>query len=81
MREQALAARQRDGAEAAAEPVQALQADPSRARPLGQQRLRALGQREERAAEVVVVAGAGHFLQLEQPDVVNRLIVDWVTAS
>jgi pimeloyl-ACP methyl ester carboxylesterase len=32
-------------------------------------------------AEVVVVEGAGHFLQLEQPDVVNRLIVDWVTAS
>jgi pimeloyl-ACP methyl ester carboxylesterase len=32
-------------------------------------------------AEVVVVEGAGHFLQLEQPDVVNRLIVDWVTAN
>ena len=32
-------------------------------------------------AEVVVVEDAGHFLQLEQPDVVNRLIVDWVTAN
>lgn len=27
-----------------------------------------------------VVKEAGHFLQLEQPDVVNRLIIDWVTA-
>ena len=26
-----------------------------------------------------VVDDAGHFLQLEQPDVVNRLIVDFVT--
>ncbi|NDI19239.1 MAG: alpha/beta hydrolase, partial [Actinobacteria bacterium] len=25
--------------------------------------------------------GAGHFLQLEQPERVNRLIVDWVTAG
>ena len=30
---------------------------------------------------VVVVEGAGHFLQLEQPERVNRLIVDWVTAG
>ena len=32
-------------------------------------------------AEVVVVEGAGHFLQLERPDAVNALIVDWVTAG
>ncbi len=32
-------------------------------------------------AKVRVVENAGHFLQLEQPDVVNSLIVDWVTAS
>ncbi len=32
-------------------------------------------------AEVVIVDGAGHFLQLERPDVVNRLILDWVTAG
>ncbi|NCZ92998.1 MAG: alpha/beta hydrolase [Actinobacteria bacterium] len=32
-------------------------------------------------ARVVVVEGAGHFLQLEQPERVNRLIVDWVTAG
>ena len=28
---------------------------------------------------VETVEGAGHFLQLERPDVVNSLIVDWVT--
>lgn len=27
------------------------------------------------------VAGAGHFLHLEQPDVVNRLIVDFLTGD
>ena len=27
-----------------------------------------------------VVDGAGHFLQLEQPDVVNGLIVDFVSS-
>lgn len=32
-------------------------------------------------AKVRVVENAGHFLQLEQPDVVNSLIIDWVTAS
>jgi len=31
-------------------------------------------------SRVELVEGAGHFLQLEQPDVVNRLIVDFVTA-
>jgi pimeloyl-ACP methyl ester carboxylesterase len=29
-------------------------------------------------SEVAVVDGAGHFLQLEQPDVVARHIVDFV---
>ena len=29
---------------------------------------------------VEIVEGAGHFLQLERPDVVNRLVVDWVTS-
>jgi len=32
-------------------------------------------------SKAVVVEGAGHFLQVEKPDEVNRLIVDWVTAS
>ena len=32
-------------------------------------------------ARVVVVEGAGHFLQLEQPEKVNRLICEWVTAG
>lgn len=32
-------------------------------------------------AKVEIVAGAGHFMQLEQPDVVNRLIVDWITSN
>lgn len=30
--------------------------------------------------QVEIVEGAGHFLQLERPDVVNRLVVDWVTS-
>lgn len=29
---------------------------------------------------VEIVDGAGHFLQLERPEVVNRLVVDWVTS-
>lgn len=33
------------------------------------------------ASRVEVVAGAGHFLQLEKPEVVNRLIVDFLSAS
>jgi len=28
-----------------------------------------------------MVEGAGHFLHVEKPDEVNRLIVDWVTAG
>lgn len=32
-------------------------------------------------AQVKVVEGAGHFLQLEKPTEVNALIVDWVTAK
>ncbi len=32
-------------------------------------------------ASVSIVDGVGHFLQLEQPATVNKLIVDWVTAS
>ena len=32
-------------------------------------------------ARVVVVEGAGHFLQLEQPEKVNQLICEWVTAG
>ena len=32
-------------------------------------------------AKVEIVEGAGHFLQLENPEVVNKLIVDWVTAK
>jgi pimeloyl-ACP methyl ester carboxylesterase len=32
-------------------------------------------------SRVEIVEGAGHFLQLEQPEVVNRLIVDFVRAS
>ena len=31
-------------------------------------------------SRVEIVADAGHFLQLEQPEIVNRLIVDFVTA-
>ena len=31
------------------------------------------------ASRVEIVQGTGHFLHLEQPDAVNRLIVDWVT--
>ena len=30
---------------------------------------------------VKVVPGAGHFMQLEQPQIVNQLIIDWVTAK
>lgn len=32
-------------------------------------------------ATVSIVEGAGHFLQLEKPDEVNRLIIDWITAK
>jgi len=32
-------------------------------------------------ARVEIVQGAGHFMQLEQPAVVNELIVNWVTGS
>lgn len=32
-------------------------------------------------SRVEVVAGAGHFLHLEQPDVVNRLILDFITEA
>ena len=32
-------------------------------------------------ATLRIVEGAGHFLQLEKPDEVNALIVDWVTAK
>lgn len=31
-------------------------------------------------SRVEMIEGAGHFLQVEKPDEVNRLIVDWVTA-
>lgn len=33
------------------------------------------------ASRAEVVPGAGHFLQLEQPEVVNRLIVDFLTGA
>ncbi|MFM9225052.1 MAG: alpha/beta fold hydrolase, partial [Actinomycetota bacterium] len=29
---------------------------------------------------VEIIPGAGHFLQLEQPAIVNQRIVEWVTA-
>jgi pimeloyl-ACP methyl ester carboxylesterase len=32
-------------------------------------------------SEVVIVEGAGHFLQVEKPDEINELVVDFVTAS
>ena len=32
-------------------------------------------------AKVVIVEGAGHFMQLEQPTVVNELVVNWVTGK
>jgi len=32
-------------------------------------------------ATVKVVPDAGHFMQLEQPDAVNKLIIDWITAK
>ena len=31
-------------------------------------------------SKVEIIPAAGHFLHLEQPEVVNRLILDWVTA-
>ncbi|MEY2966411.1 MAG: hypothetical protein RLY50_461 [Actinomycetota bacterium] len=31
-------------------------------------------------SRVEIVEGAGHFLQLEKPEIVNALVVDWVTA-
>ena len=31
-------------------------------------------------SRVEVLADCGHFLQVEQPDLVNKLVVDWVTA-
>jgi pimeloyl-ACP methyl ester carboxylesterase len=33
------------------------------------------------ALKIQIVKDAGHFLQLEQPSVVNRLIVDWLTTA
>ncbi len=30
-------------------------------------------------ARVEIVDNAGHFMQLEQPTAVNKLIIDWVT--
>ena len=33
------------------------------------------------SVNVTFVDGAGHFLQVEQPAIVNRLVVDWVTAK
>jgi len=32
-------------------------------------------------ASLQIVEGAGHFMQLEKPAEVNKLIIDWVTAS
>ena len=32
-------------------------------------------------SEMEIVDGAGHFLHLERPDVVNRRIVDFLTTS
>jgi pimeloyl-ACP methyl ester carboxylesterase len=32
-------------------------------------------------ATLKIVEGAGHFLQLEKPAEVNKLIIDWVTAK
>jgi pimeloyl-ACP methyl ester carboxylesterase len=34
---------------------------------------------EDSRAEII--EGAGHFLHLEQPEVINRLIVDFVSAA
>jgi pimeloyl-ACP methyl ester carboxylesterase len=30
---------------------------------------------------VKIVEGAGHFMQLEKPAEVNKLIIDWITAK
>ena len=32
-------------------------------------------------ARVEIVENAGHFMQLEQPTAVNKLIIDWVTKN
>jgi pimeloyl-ACP methyl ester carboxylesterase len=32
-------------------------------------------------ATVKIVEGAGHFMQLEKPTEVNKLIIDWITAK
>ncbi|MEY3924761.1 MAG: hypothetical protein RIQ63_112 [Actinomycetota bacterium] len=48
---------------------------------IGVELVRDADSRKPDNARVVVVEGAGHFLQLEQPERVNRLIVDWVTAG
>jgi pimeloyl-ACP methyl ester carboxylesterase len=32
-------------------------------------------------ATVQIVEGAGHFMQLEKPAEVNKLIIDWITAK
>jgi pimeloyl-ACP methyl ester carboxylesterase len=32
-------------------------------------------------ASVEIVENAGHFMQLEQPAVVNKLIIDWITKN
>ena len=48
---------------------------------IGVELARDANERKPANADVVVVEGAGHFLQLERPEIVNRLIVDWVTAG
>ena len=37
--------------------------------------------RKPENAKVMIIDDAGHFLQLEQPEQVNRAILDWVTAG
>jgi pimeloyl-ACP methyl ester carboxylesterase len=32
-------------------------------------------------ATFAIVEGAGHFMQLEKPAEINKLIIDWVTAK
>jgi len=32
-------------------------------------------------ARVEIIQGAGHFMQLEQPAKVNKLIVNWITSN